>query len=196
MKCCSKCGEEKLLTEYWKQKSNKDGLYTYCRTCAYKQRREWFNKNRKENLEYHVRYRQENKEKVDAQIAEWHENHPESRLEARRAWKDRNRDRVRKENSEYKRKNRDKGARWAAKRRANLLKVSGYSNEDLNELVLQEAYTVAKKRTEATGVQYDVDHIIPLQGRNACGFHCWNNVQVIPRMDNLKKGNKLIEDLL
>jgi len=196
MKQCSKCGEEKPLTEYYKQKSNKDGLYTYCKSCKYNQQRQWFNKNREENLEYHVRYRQENKEKMDAQITEWHRENSEKSIEYRRAWKDRNRERVRKEHAEYKRKNRDKGARWAAKRRANLLKASGYGNEELNELVLQEAYTVAKERTEATGVQHDVDHIIPLQGRNACGFHCWNNVQVIPRMENLKKANKLIEGLL
>jgi len=147
-------------------------------------------------LAYHVEYRKKNKEKIDAQIKKWHAENPEKDIEYRRNWKDRNRERVRKEHAEYKRKNRDKGARWAAKRRANLLKVSGYGNEELNELVLQEAYTVAKERTEATGVQHDVDHIIPLQGRNACGFHCWNNVQVIPRMENLKKANKLIEGLL
>jgi len=196
MKHCSKCGEEKPLTEYWKQKSNKDGLYTYCRTCAYKQSRSWNSKNREAMLAYHVEYRKKNKEKIDAQIKKWHAENPEKDIEYRRNWKDRNRERVRKEHAEYKRKNRDKGARWAAKRRANLLKVSGYGNEELNELVLQEAYTVAKERTEATGVQHDVDHIIPLQGRNACGFHCWNNVQVIPRMENLKKANKLIEGLL
>jgi len=196
MKCCGKCGENKPLTEYYKQKSNKDGLYTYCKSCKYNQQREWFNKNREENLEYHARYRQENKEKIDSQIAEWHEKNPESRAESRRAWKNRNRDRIRKEHAEYKRNNRDKSAKWTAQRRANVLQASDYGNEDLNELVLQEAYAVAKKRTESTGVKHHVDHVIPLGGKEVCGFHVWNNLRVIPAYENTAKGNKLIEDLL
>ena len=34
-----------------------------------------------------------------------------------------------------------------------------------------------------------VDHIIPLKGNAVCGLHVWNNFAVIPKVDNLRKGN-------
>ena len=43
---------------------------------------------------------------------------------------------------------------------------------------------------------YHVDHIIPLKGKNVCGFHAPNNLRVIKAKDNLLKGNKLIENLI
>jgi len=40
------------------------------------------------------------------------------------------------------------------------------------------------------GVLFHVDHIIPLKGKEASGFHVENNLQVLPWHLNLKKGNK------
>lgn len=34
MKVCRICGEHKPLSEYWVRKKNKDGHYSYCRSCA------------------------------------------------------------------------------------------------------------------------------------------------------------------
>ena len=34
MKECSKCGASKPKSEYYAQKSNKDGLYSYCKSCT------------------------------------------------------------------------------------------------------------------------------------------------------------------
>ena len=40
-----------------------------------------------------------------------------------------------------------------------------------------------------TGIEWHVDHIIPLKGDVVCGLHVWNNFAVIPKVDNLRKGN-------
>ena len=65
-----------------------------------------------------------------------------------------------------------------------------------HELVMEEAYHLAQIRRIATGVVHHVDHIIPLQGKTVCGLHVWNNVRVIPGLENLSKSNKLQEELL
>ena len=46
------------------------------------------------------------------------------------------------------------------------------------------------------GEVYQVDHIIPLQGKEVCGLHVPWNLRIITREENIKKRNSLISDLL
>jgi hypothetical protein len=41
------------------------------------------------------------------------------------------------------------------------------------------------------GVKFHVDHIFPLRGKDVCGLHSQDNMQVLPCHLNLKKGNRL-----
>lgn len=61
---------------------------------------------------------------------------------------------------------------------------------ELDELVWAEAMDLCVRRESATGMKWEADHIIPLQGRLASGLHVWNNCQVLPRSLNRAKGNK------
>jgi hypothetical protein len=54
---------------------------------------------------------------------------------------------------------------------------------------MREAYKLAKLRTEMFGFSWHVDHIVPLQGEFVSGFHTPYNLQVIPAINNLQKGN-------
>jgi len=51
------------------------------------------------------------------------------------------------------------------------------------------AYEIARQKTLETGVIYEVDHIIPLQGKNVSGLHIPQNLQVITRTKNRQKTN-------
>jgi hypothetical protein len=56
--------------------------------------------------------------------------------------------------------------------------------------MMKEIYELSALRTKLTGVSWHVDHIIPLQGAFVSGLHTPFNMQVIPAIENIKKGNK------
>lgn len=56
-------------------------------------------------------------------------------------------------------------------------------------------YEMAKKMTKNTGIQYHVDHIVPIAGKTVTGLHHEGNLRIIPASENLRKYNKFFEEL-
>lgn len=46
MKICSKCKQNKPEDQYHKAKNGKNGLRSYCKECAKKQKNDWYRANR------------------------------------------------------------------------------------------------------------------------------------------------------
>jgi hypothetical protein len=61
---------------------------------------------------------------------------------------------------------------------------------DLDEI--KEIYRKAAQATKLTGFAYQVDHIIPLNGKFVSGLHVTGNLRVITKTDNLLKGSKYV----
>ena len=89
--------------------------------------------------------------------------------------------------------NPDKCNAQAAKRKANKLRAtpSWITQEQIRQMAA--IYANAKRREAMTGVDWHVDHVVPLQGKNVCGLHVPWNLQLLSAEENLKKGNKLLE---
>lgn len=79
MKTCSTCGELKELQEFYKSKTNKDGLSGYCIACDKIKKANHYQRTREVTLARHKR---------------WAEANPEKVKQYKRKWKNINRERV------------------------------------------------------------------------------------------------------
>ena len=77
-------------------------------------------------------------------------------------------------------------------RRAKQRQATPFWYGEFDDLVVREAFSLCAERREATGIDWHVDHMVPLQAREACGLHCGINLQVIPGALNSTKNNKMI----
>lgn len=174
MKTCLKCGQCKPFSDFSKDKSNKNGLRSQCKTCCTQNHKRW----REQNREYDKQWRKENRQATREASKRWYKNNIELARE---------RDKYRKQS------NPEKYNAYNAKRRAAKLQRTPrwLTKDQLDEI--ETFYTAALAFRIYTGLTYHVDHIVPLQGKNVSGLHVPWNLRVIPETDNLKKSN-LFED--
>ena len=60
---------------------------------------------------------------------------------------------------------------------------------ELTNFVKLEAKDLVKKRKIQTGIRWSIDHEIPLKGKVVSGLDVWNNLKVIPLLENHRKYN-------
>ena len=92
----------------------------------------------------------------------------------------------------YKRQKPEVEAAKVAKRRSTLLRaIPKWANLAAIEAIYREANRIEK----LTGMEYHVDHIVPLQSRIVCGLHCESNLRVLPATSNISKSNRHWPDM-
>jgi len=161
MKTCFKCKECKPLSCFHKHKQMKDGHLNKCSECTVKDVAEW----RKQN--------------PDARQKEWIRKRDKNGLMTREEFL-----KTVKENA--------KGTKVAKlkymhKRRR---QVDYKDMSELDEFVFEEAVDLKYLRKQSTGIDWHIDHIVPLNNKSVCGLHNAYNLQVIPAKENLTKSNK------
>lgn len=176
MKRCTKCGEEKPLSEFEKEKRKKDGMSSWCLKCHNEQKR---------------RYRAANREKMREKDHKWKAANPEKALAAARKWKATNPEKVRELNHKWRAAHPEKVREHERNHHA-LKKGNGGKITDAECLWLKEFYNytcLCCERKEPE-IKLELDHVIPLKlgGRNDI-----KNAQPLCRSCNSSKNAKHID---
>jgi hypothetical protein len=93
----------------------------------------------------------------------------------------------------YQKSNTAKMAVSTAKRRALKLNQMPLWFESEREAIAK-LYAKAIEISKG-GIRYHVDHIVPLNSKLVSGFHCLANLQILPAIENISKGNRFWEDM-
>jgi hypothetical protein len=174
MKTCSKCGEEKPLTEYYKSKECAAGVRSACKICTNKQRDAWRSNPDNWRKELDAQAVRQSSEKEKKRIREYNAR-PDVALK-------------RKLHGRKPKSNHGlamDAARAQKRRCAKSQRTVSWANEQL----IAAYYKEAKRLEELTGIQFHVDHIIPLQGEMVSGLHVETNLQLLPAHENIGKSN-------
>lgn len=209
-KCC-KCGELKQASDFYKNRSKRDGLSTECKICSNSGRQTYFSK-----------YREENKEKIKKRNSKLYNNKRDIILENQRAYYMLNKDKKRKyreDNIQHirERQNRRRRENIEVRLRHNvssairqaLSKMYSVKNSPTwNKLPYTpeqlkrhlEAQFSSEMTWENYGTYWCIDHIIPqsklvFDDMDHANFStCWDlkNLRPLEVVENIKKGDKCL----
>ena len=117
---------------------------------------------------------QQDKTRATEAIRRWTKNNPEKKAQKNKIWRVSNKAAI--------------NAHAAKRRSLKLQRTPAWANKTEIAMWYEVAEVLSK-----TGLQFHVDHIVPLQGKEVCGFHSHDNLQILPWHENLKKHAKLKE---
>ena len=156
---------------------------------------------------YQKAYAQRNREKAYEKIKEWRaanpekwaeqskryaKKYPEKSVARTQAWKARNPEKAVEVDKRTRQKNSARVTANGAKYRAVKLQATPVwlNKAHWFEMSCVYVYRDALKRV---GLNYQVDHIVPLRGKNVSGLHVPENLQVILATQNRLKNNRYAE---
>jgi 5-methylcytosine-specific restriction endonuclease McrA len=162
-KYCSKCDKNLELSNFYKRSKSKYYL-SICKSCRNKNSKEYISKNKEYVSKRNKAYRERNKEHT-LQV----------KREFQKKYREINKFKVNALNRLRKYQKMLRTPKWV---------------DDEHKWLIQEAYHLAQLRTKVTGIEWHVDHIIPIKGKTVSGLHVINNLQVITAKENLSKNNR------
>ena len=110
----------------------------------------------------------------------------ECAIQKTKIWQINNKSKTNAKNSVWRKENRAKcNYLWSKYAKRLVISTPSWANN----FYIEQAYDIAEIRTKLTGFRWEVDHIVPLQGKNVCGLHVETNLQVIPMVENRRKSN-------
>lgn len=159
-----------------------------CVVCLELARIAWRSENLSTCSEQKRRWCAKNREKVRALKRNYYRNSAREREnQARRSrqWLESNREKSRASSAKWRETHLETAAAAQQRRRARKLRqMPPWADHEK----IRQFYALAKELTEQTGIEHEVDHIVPLQGKLVSGLHIETNLQVLPKKANRAKG--------
>lgn len=113
-----------------------------------------------------------------------------------RTYVQRNREAVLEMQRDWARRNRPKHVLSTQQRRAARYSATpAWARTEFERFAMAELCDLAERRRKSTGTAWHVDHKVPLRSPLVCGLHCVANLEVIPGLDNHRKGNRHWADM-
>ena len=192
MKICCKCKTEKQETEFYANKRSKDGFNSFCIFChkadnvARKRMNRADPKFRDAEKKMKAAYRAKNRDAHKNYMKQWHAKNSDAQSLYRMKYREYNQEYF----SNYAKENAGKVNATTRKRQAAKLQrtPNWIDSVDLFEMECIYSYCSSLRKI---GLKYEVDHIIPLQGKNVSGLHVPSNLQVITEKENRSKQNRM-----
>jgi hypothetical protein len=220
MKTCKHCKIEKLLTEFPKRKSSKDGYRNECKCCQKKYNQKYYEKNIEIIKERSKKYVEDNKEHIKEYQKKYREENKEYLKEHYKVYIEANKEHYKKYQKQYREANREYRNEYERKRKEtdplfkmkhNLrsrtyyaFKNKGYSKNTKTQEMLGVDWEVAKQHIEnkfSDGMNWDnqgewhIDHNIPLASakteQELKQLCHYTNLRPLWAVDNISKGAKL-----
>jgi len=155
--------------------------------------------------QYQKEYAQRNQEKARLRLKEWKASNPEKVAEQNKRyakkhpetlvakairWKNANPERAAEISRNTRLKNKDRIIANKAKYRAGKSNRTPAWLTEIDFERIRNEYKLAVLLTKVTGEPWEVDHVIPLHGKNVSGFHVPSNLQVLRASENRLKNSK------
>ena len=137
--------------------------------------KQYYIKNKKQISQTKKEYRDANKEIIATTKKLNYEKYKEKHLAQKKEYRALNKGKINALNAARKKVIKQQTPKWVG---------------TTDKWFILETYELAALRTEMFGFSWNVDHIIPLQGKIVSGLHVPNNLQVIPAIENIRKKNK------
>lgn len=127
-------------------------------------------------------YSRNNKDKISSRMKTWRDKNPNYFND----WYKENNNRHKQYTKNWKEHNPEKLALLVDKRRDKLkVATPKWYEKDL----VKQVFLKRDELSSLLNIELTVDHIIPIQGDNVCGLHCWDNLQLLERSLNGGKKN-------
>jgi len=194
-KKCTKCGDVKLYSEFYRQKKTKDGYRTMCKECTKVASRYYYKNNREWALAYAKEYNHNHKEQTLRTKRQYEQRHHEKRIISRKKYYKDHKEYFSKWHKQYGQtvKGRFSSQKASQKRRAIKANAECEIFEPVEILERDNyicQYCGRKTRPDFKNPFHalypNVDHIVPL---SLGGPHTKQNTQCLCRQCNVKKRN-------
>jgi hypothetical protein len=148
---------------------------------------DWYQSNREEIIERVRANYHKDLDKSRQRARDYAETHRAEARERIKKWSQKNPEKKRQNDKTWIEANKARSHSLKAKYRAARRQACPPWVDDAHMAKIHDIYRLRRELTDKTGTVYEVDHIVPLQGKTVCGLHVWWNLRVIPKEENNRR---------